>query len=631
MSAILNMSGSGSTASAYALSSGAEQRYANVMWFHAVNSQAALLEATQAISHAYFEAPGCGDAAAVNRGGVGVLLMPPCTAAGNSVFGIEADIQWHPTLETAVMRHDPVPILSESAPLPRGLARDAHGASTTSSNRESHNEANSPPSPAAPTSSELSAFTLEVFLYTLAEAAEGWRQRARHAAGTGESSLLRNQSESATAHAQSTRTAAAADRPLRVIVKLDFKAYLAAQQLLTHAEGCSWAGLEALCHLQAPDAHAAAANGEGNTSNISAASRRYSLRSVLNHVTDPAAAPPNASGIAAGATGAPTAQPAASPSHHTRGVPAAEVQVELWWNADVVAQSGAVPHPLSVAAAPAPAVQALMARTAHALGARIPLGFSLGWLLCPRAVPAEVLASASATVRAQEAAAAAGSVATTTASAAAAPPTPQYVFYNLLQDAPAMKVFLDGFWKALAATQTTAGQPPADPTQLVQLITFPMLFESVFADVYTAVERQCAFAASMPALASLTAAARVADEARRVASAVIAHAARLFSAPQVAPQPFAHRGGAAAGGAAASVAAMAAAPTRLVEDAAMMKHAATSAPPPESRAFPTFWKMVRPSAVAAASAAGQLGGAGRTQANVDRAARVFFPYCTIDG
>ncbi|CAC9458532.1 hypothetical protein, unknown function [Leishmania infantum JPCM5] len=615
------MNGHGPSCSA--IKNGVEHRYAHVKWFHAVNSQAALLDAARAIDQMFYdkrEGGARGSEAKINhgmladknargnggggRGNVAVAHgfsnAPACTA-----IGIEADIQWHPTLETAIMRRDP---------LPSAVVDVFSGDGDGNKDRNAHNDR----SPAAKTTADAAedgTLPLEAFLQTLAEAVKGWRQRAAFLA---------------TAPARSP----AAAPPLRVIVRLHFEALPAAQQLLTHAEAHTWAGLEELCWQPHSEGSAAAA--------VSGTARQHASLSVIDHSADASATPCEAQ-----------RQPSMPVASH----PPAAVAIELWWSADVVAQSGVTPHPLSFAAAPASVVQGLMARTAQVLGPRVPLGFSLGWVLCPRAVPAEVLAMTKATA-----------ASSTTASATTVMPQPRYVFYSLLEDAAAMKSFLDGLWKELdssvhrhsngaavepgggtalsgivgsegmekrsdQAVVSASAPPPA--SRLVRLITFTMMFESVFADVYTAKERQQAFEWSVAATASLNAAARKADETRRVAVAVLEHTTKLFSASHVTTS-------------ATMKTRMSSTASKVVETEQLeeesLKHAAvptaaTMTPSGDPRAFPTFRKAIRPpspaplavvSPVAQPMSSIKIDDDGAFQLNVDRAARVFFPCCSID-
>ncbi|KAK7194604.1 hypothetical protein NESM_000378900 [Novymonas esmeraldas] len=531
-----------------------EDRYSAVKWFHAVNSPAELLDATQAIGQRVLDTRRSGargsDAGVNHRTGGG-----GSDGASYTAFGIEADVQWHTSLEVAVMGHDPLPP-ADSGP---AVARDA-------------------------------PMLLEEFFHVLAEAVEEWSRRRRSAL------------ETSAAAASICAAATTATPPLHIIVKLDFKALPAAQQLLQHAAARSWAGLEALCRHHSGD--------DG-----SAATRRQSLHSLLNDPGHAPAPPPQhlqqhsplpATPPPAAALDIPSPSAAAAAAATEAAAAAASVAVELWWNADVVAQRGATPHPLSFAAASTSTVQALMAHTAVVLGPRIPLGFSLGWVLCPRAVPAELL-----TPHHDDGAAATATPLSST--------HPRYVFYNFLEDAPAMNAFLDGFCAELqrqAPAHARSGGAGPSPSPLVRLITFPMLFESVFADVYTAKERQHAFASSAATAASLAAAARLADETRRVASTVTAHTTALLSSTGVA-----NRG------------ASALSRTRHAAGGWLEENARVHAAPPSS-ATPlvllTFWKGMRPPPPhSTAEAHGDA--AAQCPANVDRAARVFFPCCTIDG
>lgn len=513
------------------------------------------METCQAITRLYFgddlgrrssleRSPSLGNGG--ESGEAATATTPTTVAAPHTplyhVFGIEADIQWHPSLETAAMRHDPI---ADDSVLAAGSPSSPSSAATTGGQG----------------SEDL--FTLEVFLYTVAQAVQGWRTRSA-------------------SPAFAATTAASTSAPLHVIVKLDFKAFKAAQQFLTHAETRSWAGLEALC------ATATSTRSRRRPSLRSFVSPR--LESATNSTTTSAAA------YTAASTAAATPQP---------------VHVELWWNADVVAQPDARPHPLSVAAAPTAAVLQLMARTAQALGHRLPFGFSLGWVLCPRVVPPEVLA-----------------LAPTTSITA-----PVYVTYREADDVPTMVAFLDGLAQALAGEKAASAAEPAFtaapaltaaniPDACIHLFTFPMLFESVFADVYSEADRVAAFAAaaeqssngprvptgrrqkSIGAVETATgiAAARGAEESRRVASAVVAHAMQTFF-------PVHPEGGEGTSAAAATAA------------------AAASKGVSAARCFPTFWKAVHPPPATAVS-----GGEDREwQAGVNEAARELFPYCTIDG
>lgn len=650
-----------------------QHRYGNVKWFHAVNSQQTLMEACQEITRTYYgeDLPRRGSmersssiassTGAPDAGG----RSPTTSSAGNyalsvpnptyRVFGIEADVQWHPSMGTAVMRHDPVPAETE------GLL----AAGSPSSSPENHQE---------------DLFSLEVFLYTFAQAVQGWKSRAASTA------------------------AAVPPGPLHVILKLDFKAMKAAQQFLSSAEVHTWAGLETLCL----------------SSTSSRTRRRPSLRSMVPPRLESSAA----SGIYAAASAANTTSSAAA------FAAAPSVHVELWWNADVVAQAGAHVHPLSFAAAPPADVQQLMARTAQALSSRLSFGFSLGWVLSPRVVPPEVLEKAP------------------TRSSTA----PVYVAYSEADDVPTMTAFLDGLAAALNGGSTseksaeatpvnasaplntssaaphavtpprhsysgrsshsntnspsahhhhpsgshahsghlTGQSPPALtsahlPATHVHLFTFPMLFESVFADVYTEEEKQEAFrtaAAQGPppqvagkngkpiafhgavSPASTIAGALKAAESRRVASAVVAHALRLFFASTATTTASATTSARAAG-----------APQRdssvtSVPNAGPDSREGSVEPSPtcgagrtgyEARCFPTFWKAVKPAAARVAvtptspaslnSAVGEEEGEKERsasmpavvattsptsfmeewQADVNRAARELFPYCTIDG
>ncbi|KAG5485017.1 hypothetical protein LSCM1_07097 [Leishmania martiniquensis] len=575
-----------------AIENGVEHLYAHVKWFPAVNSLAELLEAVQAIDQLLDAAPRAGARGSESEIKPSTLAgttvsghTSGCRAGGHgsgaatagcsnapvySVVGIQADIQWHTASETAIMCTD---ALSGATPHMRtGSGNDGRSAQSDRS-----------PDAAV----EGVTVSLEDFLCTLAEAAKGWRQRAAVSAAPLCSPVT--------------------VPPLRVIVKLNFKDLPAAQQLLTRAEAHTWVGLEELCRQP---------HSEGGTADVmSTCAPQHSLPTVLDRSTDAAATPSEA------------------------------VAIELWWSADVVAQCGVTPSPLSFAAAPPSVVQGLMARTAQVLGPRIALGFSLGWVLCPRSVPAEVLPQARVSQPLPIAADVTDEM-----------PPPRYIFYNLLEDAPAMKSFVDGFWAELRSSQhpqhshdavaessggtslsgsaaregveessgdqaALSAAPPSPASRLVKLITFPMLFESVFADVYTAKERQQAFESSVAAAASLTAAARKADETRRVASAVLAHTTKLLSASHEGVKPSAkvhmrHPAGTAAG-------------AEPLEEA--LKHAAapatTTAPSHALRVFPTFWKATRPPPHAPLGSDDD----GAFQVNVDKAARVFFPNCTIDG
>ncbi|KPA76037.1 hypothetical protein ABB37_08178 [Leptomonas pyrrhocoris] len=546
---------------------GDHHRYDNVKWYHAVNSQQQLVEAAQEITRLFY-----GEDPPLRSG----LTPSPSTSSASGapefvrgsspstnfttkftplcrVFGIEADVQWHPAVETAVMRHD-------SVVLPPAEAAAHAAGSPSSSLREG--------------SSGEDFFSLEVFLYTVAQAVQGWKSRAAAAAATAPSG------------------------PLRVIVKLDFKAVKAAQLFLTQAEGHTWAGLEALC-----------------TSSMSNRSRRRpSLRSFISPRLDS-----STSGSVTAAAAAASATPA--PSFGDLALPPPAVHVELWWNADVVAQPGATVVSTSFAAAPAWAVQQLMARTAQALGHCLSFSFSLGWVLCPRTVPAEALAVDAASHNNRRS-------------------TPSVnISYSEKDDVPTMQAFLDGLALALAgglvrdaieeaatrphpheqhggtAHQVARPPPALTPAHLfaacVRCVTFPMLFECVFADSYTEQEKAQAFRGSAVAaaaaaaqrdslsvmpLASATAAALAAAESRRVASAVTAHALDLFFRP--------HR----EGGVNAD----------LREST---PGSGSTAATPDSCCFPTFWKALRPPTSAA----------GEWQGEVNKAARTYFPYCTIDG
>ncbi|CBZ24416.1 hypothetical protein, unknown function [Leishmania mexicana MHOM/GT/2001/U1103] len=613
------MNGHGPNCSA--ITDGVEHRYAHVKWFHAVNSQAALLEAAQAIDGLFYEEHECGvrgSEAKINHstladtnvsgggGGGDVTAANGCSNAPvYTVIGIEANVQWHPTLETAVMRRDPLPSAAVDV-----CSGDGNG----NKDQSAHND-RSPAATATADAAEGSTFPLEAFLHALAEAVKGWQQRA---------ALL----------AEASIRPPAAVPPLRVIVKLHFEALPAAQQLLTHAEAHTWAGLEELCRQPHSEGCTAAA--------MSGTVRQHASLSVVDHSTDASATPSN-----------PQGQPFMPAASH----PPAAVAVELWWSADVVAQTGVTPHPLSFAAAPASVVQDLMVRTAQVLGPRVPLGFSLGWVLCPRTVPAGVLTMTKSTAASPA-----------TASASTVMPQPRYVFYSLLEDAASMKSFLDGLCKELessahrhrngAAVEHSGGtalsgivgteemakrsdqavvsaSAPPPASRLVRHITFTMMFESVFADVYTAKERQQAFESSVAATASLNAAARKADETRRVAAAVLEHTTKLFSAPRATTS-------------ATTKTCMSGAVGKVVEaellEEESLKHAAaptaaTMTPSDDPRVFPTFRKAIRPpshaslavaSSVAQPMASLKIDDDGAFQVNVDRVARVFFPYCSID-
>jgi hypothetical protein len=546
------------SATAVTSSAAAPHRYANVKWYHAVNTQQKLVEACQDVTRTFYgeDLPRRAGSAERSPSASSGNLAPPTSALQPScrVFGIEADVQWHPSLETAVMRHDPVP------PDTEGIA--AAGSSSPRSGNED-------------------LFSLEVFLYTVAQAVQGWKTRA------------------------ASLSSAAPPGPLSIIVKLDFKAVKAAQLFLSSAEVHTWAGLETLCI---------------SSSTASKARRRSSLRLLVTPRVEVSLSDTTAPATA-------STLPFATPP---------SVHVELWWNADVVAQPHAAVHPLSFAAAPASAVQLLMARTAHALGQRIPFGFSLGWVLSPREVPTD---NSTAPVH--------------------------YVAYSEKDDVPSMQSFLDGLAVALAgaapAKKAAEGSAPPrptsrshdaksltanrgtgvhhsnssscgshSPTSCVHLITFPMLFESVFADAYTEQEKEEAArtsasagrSAASLAPAAAIACARAAAESRRVASAVVAHALQLFFPPQ--REGRAHRHCDSREGSEE--------PTSSAAAANLSR---------ASRCFPTFWKIMhfplsqpvtsRRAPHEDAAATLPMPAAVEWQADVNAAARAFFPYCTIDG
>ncbi|KAG5485687.1 hypothetical protein LSCM4_06645 [Leishmania orientalis] len=591
-----------------ATENGVEHLYAHIKWFHAVNTPAELQEAVQAIDQLF-----CDELGGVTRGSdaeiqparrastsvrcggsggsagdhsSGVVAAGYSNAPAHPVIGIQADIQWHTALETAIMCNDALSLATSDMRAVSGNGEDERSAQSTRS---------------ISAAAENSTFSLEDFLCTLAEAAKGWRQRATLAAST---------------------CTPVDVSPLRVIVKLNFKALPAAQLLLQRAEERTWTGLEGLCWQPLSD---------GGTADVMPTfARQEWLPAALSHTTDAAATPSEVKRQ--------RLTPAAPR-------PSAAVVIELWWSADVVAQCGVTPGPLSFAAAPASVVQALMARTAHVLGSRIPLGFSLGWVLSPHPVPAEVLRSANVTAPL--------SIAAPTKTAMR---QPRYVFYNLLEDAPAMISFLDGFWDELqsckqdqpssdTAVEPSGGtslpgtvgrgemkessveqavvraSPPAPPSRLVRLITFPMLFESVFADVYTAKERHQAFESPPSLPVAAAAALTAAEESRRVAVAVLAYTTKLFSASHEATNANAKAPMNRAAGNAAE--------TEPLEES--LKHAAAptamTTPSHELRVFPTFWKNTRPPSRASLKSDED----GVYQSNVDKAARVFFPCCSIDG
>ncbi|KPI82674.1 hypothetical protein ABL78_8313 [Leptomonas seymouri] len=491
-------------------------RYNNVKWYHAVNSQQKLVDVSQEITRLY-----CGeDAVQMSASADCATRTPP-----HRVFGIEADVQWHPSLETAVMRYDTVPDDTEAI-----LA------------------AGSPSS--LPLSGNEDLFTLEVFLYSVAQAVQGWKSRA----------------------AASTTFPLG---PMYVIIKLDFKAFKAAQLFLTHAAERTWAGLETLC--MSPTS--------------SRSRRRSSIRSFVSSRRE----------SSVGGTAAVSAS--------SRGaLPPPSVYVELWWNADVVAQTGANVHPLSFAAVPPEAVQQLMAHTAQALGHRLRFGFSLGWVLSLHPVPAEVLAK----TRMRGVA------------------SPVYVAYSDTEDVTAMNTFLDGLSQALAGAPMEdasdasaspqrhhthqAGPPALSAAHLssscVHLFTFPLLFESLFGDEYSENEKVEALnvtrkqqgSSSAVVDASLFASAHKASEGRRVAAVVVDHALHLFH-----PQ----RKGSVSSHNADNCESSQSLPSAAATDTEAV---------PEPRCFPTFWKIVRrpPSATE------------EWQANVNSKARSYFPYCNID-
>ena len=599
-------------------------RYSHVKWFHAVNSQQKLVDACQEVTRLFYvddmsrrssldrsPSVSSNNGASANAEAVptpsvtATAFSPPPAIPSFRVFGIEADVQWHPSLGTAVMRHDPVPASLEVA-----AAAAAAGP---------------PPSSFSPRDNDSSSkganadlFSLEVFLYTLAQAVQGWKS-----------------------HACAFNTAPPG--PLHVIVKLDFKAFKAAQLFMTQAETHNWAGLEMLFTSSAASS--------------SSRRRRSSLRSfVLSRPEASAGASSTAPVDADAALNAP---------------PPPSVRVELWWNADVVAQPGAHVHPLAVAAAPRSEVLAVMARTAQALGHRVFFGFSLGWVLCPRVVPADIL----------------------TAAPTRSSTAPVYAAYSEADDVPTMTAFLDDLAQALAAPTPTEASSCAStdhnkntsvssrrsgsdrsydtpthpplltaavvPAACVHFFTFPMLFESVFADLYTEQEKTDAFAVAaesggipylpdgkqqplsggVVSLASAIAGARRAAESRRVASAVVAHALRLFF-----PASTSRKGS------------LRDRERSQEEPVPPSTSAAPVAEGYESRCFPTFWKTVHPpprppalfpkaegkgeSSTAAAtpgattptpSTPTSVLEAEEWQGNVNRAARSFFPYCTIDG
>lgn len=503
-------------------------RYSNVKWYHAVNGQQKLVEAAQEITRLYFgedpprrssveRSPSASSANEPAKETDAILQQQPSSASiftpPYRVFGIEADVQWHPSLETAVMRHDALP--------------DSADASLA---------AGSPSSASSPESGLEDLLTLEVFLYTVAQAVQGWRTRTE-------------------------ASSCAPPGPMRIVVKLDVKAFKAAQQLLAQAETRTWAGLESLCV-------------SSSSSHASRSRRRPSLRSFV------------APRLEAGSSGSMPAAPSASiGAAAAASATPPSVHVELWWNADVIAQPGAQVHPLSVAAAPRSAVLQLLTRTAQALGPRIAFGFSLGWVLCPRVVPAEVLAKApSRSINA-----------------------PVFVSYSETDDVPPMTAFLEGLAQALAGEDASPAGAASLPA-CVYLVTFPMLFESVFADAYAASEE--GEAPSIVEAATKMACVLRAAECRRVAAAVVDHAARLFFAPRTTGSV---SGKAEQGeGSPSSSSSTGAAATTTTTTTAQL-----------SRCFPTFWKAIhRPPTPSSAE---------EGQADVNRAARVFFPYCTIDG
>lgn len=141
----------------------------------------------------------------------------------------------------------------------------------------------------------------------------------------------------------------------------------------------------------------------------------------------------------------------------------AERSVELWWNADVVPQVGVEQtYKYGFTRVPSPQLWTLLSQTAAAIGGRVALGFSLGWVLRPLPDP----------------------------------PRPYLLSYTS-EDARLMSRFLDGLATTLAQQQQQRGStaPP-----LVHLLTVPLPLDALFPPTATA-RREYAFSNRMPAAA----------------------------------------------------------------------------------------------------------------------------------